>query len=212
MPENFWISKNIDFTQWESADPPQVLLLCAPLGHGTTEVCSHIIDQEKASGANGPVLYFFSSSARKARSTSLTHTLLHQIVYCSSAGKANSIAAAFLSVLVSGHFQRHSPDFRKDDPLDTIIKNILDVPDVELIAALAGALQQAGIRKLSIIVDGLWEHVIDCFIEFIMEAVPEITALLTCRHSSFQNMSDRVVCVEYDMERKGLYVPTLTSR
>jgi len=190
-----------------------MLLLSAPLGHGSTEVCSHIIDQEKASGANGPVLYFFCSSATRAPSTNLTHTLLSQIIRCSSTGKANSIAATFVNTLVSSHFQRRSQDFRKDDPLDKIIKNMLDdATDVELIAALAGALKQAGIIKLSIIVDGLWEPVIDCFVEFIIEAVPEITALLTCRHISFGNMSDRVVCIEYDKERQGLHVPTLTSR
>ncbi|KAF8542328.1 hypothetical protein BDD12DRAFT_729388, partial [Trichophaea hybrida] len=36
-----------------------------------------------------------------------------------------------------------------------------------------------------------------------MEAVPEITALLTYRHSSFENTSDRIVCIEYDKERQA---------
>ncbi|KAF8542351.1 hypothetical protein BDD12DRAFT_876657 [Trichophaea hybrida] len=125
-PENFWISKNIDFMQWELANDSRALLLSAPPGHGTTEVCSHVIDlaQRKASQTNSCVLYFFSSTAAKARRlTVFTHTLLRQIVCCSSDQKANSIAVAFLSTL-----------------------KILDFEDNELITPLMEAIKKQRFR------------------------------------------------------------------
>ncbi|KAF8538505.1 hypothetical protein BDD12DRAFT_981509, partial [Trichophaea hybrida] len=210
-PENFWISKNIDFTQWESAEAPAVLLLCAPQGHGMTEVCSHIVHlaMEKASWANGAVLYFFCSSAPNAQCSAIfTHTLLYEIFRYSHASTANSIAVDFLSTLVWGHFQRRALGFREDDPLDNTVKKILDVPDKELIQALAEAIRKAGVRKLSIIIDSLWHDDTDCFIQYIrfvqciMEAVPELKALVTSRHNSPDSIPDGFLCIEYDKERK----------
>jgi hypothetical protein len=207
--ENFWITKNLDFMQWERYYNLRTLLLSAPAGHGTTEVCSHFINVAKGKDfqADGPVLYFFCSSATKAqRSTSLTHTLLHQVVHCSNTGKSNSIAVAFLSSLVHGHFRRRSPDFRENDPQETILKKVLDAPDNELIEALAEALKKAGIRKLSIMVDGLWEGVADWFVQFIMDAEPQMKALLTSRPNSLSNTHDGILCIEYDKERQGLHI------
>jgi hypothetical protein len=226
-PNYFWIAKNLDFVRWESDNDLRALLLSAPPGHGTTEVCSHFIDiaKGKDSQADGPVLYFFCSSAPKVRRlTYLTHTLLHQIVCCSNTGKSNSIAVAFLSTLVDGHFHRRSPDFSENDPQETIVKKVLDnrealakaektmvkkvldAPDNELIEALAEALKKAGIRKLSIIVDGLWEGVDDWFVRFIMHAAPQLKALLTSRPNSLQNIPDGILCIEYDKERQGLHI------
>ena len=178
-----------------------------------TELCSHIIylakEKEKAFEANSPVLYFFCSSARKARRwISLTHTVLHQLVCNSSARKANTIADTFLSTLVDGHFGGNSTVFRKDDPLDQTVEKILAAPDNELIEALAEALKTAGIGKLSIIVDGLWDGVTDLFVKFIMDSQLEFNALITCRHNSLQNIPDGMLYIEYDKERKGLqYLP-----
>ncbi|KAF8544645.1 hypothetical protein BDD12DRAFT_481986 [Trichophaea hybrida] len=60
QPDNFWISKNIDFREWALAIAPRVLLLCAPHNHGMTEVCSHIIHvaNEKASWRTSPCCTF----------------------------------------------------------------------------------------------------------------------------------------------------------
>jgi hypothetical protein len=46
---------------------------------------------------------------------------------------------------VGGHFKRCSPDFRKDSPLDTMMKKILDALDDEHIEALVEAIKKAGI-------------------------------------------------------------------
>lgn len=157
------------------------------------------------------MLYFFCPSAPKARSlTFLTHTLLHQVVHCPNAGNVNSVATAFLSTLVEGHFQRRSSDFREDDPQDTALQKILDAPDIELIEALAEALKKVGIRKLSIIVDGLWEGDADSFVQFIMKSELEFKALLTSRENSLQTIPNGMLCIEYDKERQGLHIHSQT--
>jgi len=207
VPNFFWITRNIDFTQWESADTPRALLLSAPRGHGTMEFCSHIIGRakEEASRTNGSVLYFFCSSATKSqRSPVLIHTLLHQIVCCSSDGKANSIAAAFLNALVDGHFQR-SHDFRKDDPLQETVQKILSAPDNELIVALVEAIKNSGIQDLSITVDGLQENIAYSLFMLIREATPKSEVLLTSQRP-FGEIPHRVTYIEYDKERNGLRV------
>jgi len=174
------------------------------------QICRHIIDlaKEKASGTNGSVLYFFRSSAKSRRSSILIHTLLHQVV-CSSDGKANSIAAAFLSALVSGHFQRSQgpqrQDFREDDHLDDTVHKILSAPDNDLIEALAEAIKESGIQELSIIVDGLQENIVFSLFELIMEATPKSKVLLTTQHP-FGDIPHRVTYIEYDKERKGLHI------
>ncbi|KAF8536768.1 hypothetical protein BDD12DRAFT_849545 [Trichophaea hybrida] len=208
-PENFWIAKNLDFKRWERDNNLRALLLTAPPGHGITEVCSHFINiaEGKDSPADGPVLYFFCSSAPAARrSTHLTHTLLHQVVRCSSSRKSNSIAVAFLSTLVDGHIQRSTLDFRENDPQKTTVKKVLNAPDSDLIEALAEALKKAGIRKLSIVVDGLGKGVADCFVQHIMDAVPQLKALLTSRLNPLQDTYDGMLCIEYDQERQGLHI------
>ena len=195
--------------QWKSADIPQALLLSAPHGHGTMEYCSHIIGRakEKASRTNGSVLYFFCSSATGPQCSHIVHTLLHQVVCCSSDGMANYIAAAFLSALVAGHFHRsQSQDFREDDPLETTVQKILSAPDYELIEALAEAIKKSGIQELSIIVDGLQENIAYSLFQLITEATPKSKVLFTTQHQ-FEEIPHRVTYyIEYDKERKGLHV------
>ena len=131
--------------------------------------------------------------------------MFHQVV-CSSDGKANSIAAAFLSALVDGHFQRsQGQDFREDDPLDKTVQKILSAPDDELLEALAGAIKESGIQELSVIVDGLQENIVWLLFELIREATPKSEVLLTTRHP-FGEIPHRVTYIEYDKERKGLHV------
>ncbi|KAF8545003.1 hypothetical protein BDD12DRAFT_331915 [Trichophaea hybrida] len=204
-PENFWISKNIDFTQWESDNDSRALLLSAPPGHRTTEVCSYVVNlaKEKASQTNSSVLHFFSLSAPKARhSTVFTHTLLHQVVCCSNSEiKADSIATTFLGTLLGGQFRRHVQIFKEDDPPYTTIQKILDAPENELIEALAEAIKTVGIHELSIIVDGLQEDIAYWLIQLIVEATPKSKVLLTSRHP-FGKIPDGMTYIEYDKERK----------
>jgi hypothetical protein len=206
-PKNFWITRNIDFTRWESANDSQALLVSAPRGYRKTEVCSHIIDlarEKAASQTNSSVLYFFSSTATEAtRSTAFTHTLLCQIVSCSPRN-ADSIAATFLNTLLGGHLRQHSQAFRKSNPLHMILNMIQEAPDNELIEALAKAIKIAGTQELSIIVDDLWGDIHHQLVNQFMEAVPKLKALFTSQQSlTLGELPDGMLCIEYDKERKG---------
>jgi hypothetical protein len=162
---------------------------------------------EKASWANGPVLYFFCSSAPNAQNSSiLTHTLLYQIVCFSDASMANSIATAFLSTLVHAHFQQRAVGFREDDPLDMTMMKILDASDEVLIQALVEVIRNTGTRKLSIIIDDMWQDITGWFVQYVMQEVPEWKALVTSRHNSLDRIPDRLLRIEYDKERKGIHV------
>jgi len=171
------------------------------------EYCSHIIGRakEKALRTNGSVLYFFGSSATGLQCLpTLIHTLLHQVVCCSSDGMANSIAAAFLNALVDGHFQR-SHDFRKDDPLQETVQKILSAPDNVLIKALAEAIKNSGTQELSITVDGLQENITYSLFQLIRGVTPKSEVLFTTQHP-LGEIPTRVTYIEYDKERKGLHV------
>ena len=207
-PENFWISRNIDFNQWELAHDSRVMLLSAPAGHGTTEVCSHVIDLAKATPTNNSVLYFFSSTEAEARHlTVFTHTLLHQIVCCSNVEKADCIAATFLGTLLDEHFQRSTQAFNKNDKQDTSIEKILRAPDNVLIEALVEAIKIAEIPELSIIVDGLSEDIVRLVVKHSMRAIRQLKALFTIDESpKYAEKLDRMMCIEYDKERKGLHI------
>jgi hypothetical protein len=204
-PNYFWITRNIDFTQWESADNPRALFLSAPDGRGTTELCSHTIDLTKKE-SNCTVLYFFCSSAKQLwYSTVLIHTVLCQIVCGSSDGNSNSIAASFLNTLIGGHIQRSS-DIREDDPLDETVRKILDAPDDELLEALVEVIKKAGIQELSIIVDGLQENtgIASGLFEALRKATPKSTFLLTSQHP-LERTPYGMTSIEYGKERKGLH-------
>jgi len=206
----FWITKNMDYTDWESTCTPRALLVSAPKGHGRQELCRHIIDQAKEK--DGIVLHFFASSATKLRrSTSLIHTLLHQVV-CASDRDANSIAKAFLCRLVYSQFQRSAnlPNFRENDSLDDTVQKILVASDNELVDALAEAIQKAGIQELSLIVDGMSKDMARSLFEQIREAIPKSEVLLTSQYP-FGNVPHDMTYIEHDKERKGLHFRLSTT-
>jgi len=222
-PKYFWITRNIDFTQWESDENWQALWLSGPHDRGMKEVSSHIIEatKEKAIQPNSSVLYFFCSTATRAQgsiATVFAHTLLHQIVCSSSADKAKTIATTFLRSLLEEHIrQRRLSRFKKGDSLPTSVKDILNVPDNELHRALVEATKAAKIQDLSIIIDGidiiLQEKVfvqnIYLFVKDMISAAPKFKALFTTlQNVDLQEMLGRLpcTCIEYDKERKGLLI------
>jgi len=196
---------------WELAGTPRALLVSAPNGHGRQELCRHIIDRakEKASHSDGVVLHFLGSSATKSRrSTSLIHTLLHQIV-CASDRDANSIAEAFLCCLMYGRFQRPSNlqtphNFQEGDSLDDTVQKILVAPDNELVEALVEAIEHAGIQELSLVVEGASEDMACSLFELIRDATPKSVVLFTSQYP-FGNIPRDMTYIEHDKERKGLH-------
>lgn len=92
-----------------------------------------------------------------------------------------------------------------NDPLDKTVKKILNAPDKELIEALAVAINKAGIKELSIVVDGLLADISYWLFQHIREATPKLKVLFTSRHP-FEQIPDGMSYIEYDKERKGLHV------
>jgi len=222
-PKYFWITRNIDFTQWESDENSQALWLSGPHDRGMKEVSSHIIEatKEKAIQPNSSVLYFFCSTATRAQgsiATVFAHTLLHQIVCSSSADKAKSIATTFLRSLLGEHIRqrRRLSRFKENDSLSTSVKTILDVPDNELHRALVEAIRTAEIQELSIIVDGVditspgggvFVQNIYFLVKDMLVTDPKFNVILTSiQNADLQNTLGRLPCtsIEYDKERKGM--------
>jgi len=229
-PRFFWITKNIDFTRWESDANLPALWLSGPHNRGMEEVSSHIIGAaiEKARPSNGSVLYFFCSTATKGRgsiATVFAHTLLHQIVTSSSADKAKSITAAFLKSLLGEHIRRRrSSRFKENDSLLVSLENILDASDDELRRAFVEATGTAGIQELSIVIDGIditipegvvFVHTVYSLMKDIVHANPKFKVLLTSIHNTaLQNTLGMLPCayIEYDKERMGEHMHhSLTS-
>jgi len=187
------------------------------------EVSSHIVGvaKEKARSSNSIVLYFFSSTATKGRSSIATvfaHTLFHQIVTSSNTVKAKSITGAFLKSLLGEHIRRRPSCFEENDTPLTLLENILDAPDDELRRALAEATSTAEIQELSIIIDGIdatlpegivFAHTIYSLVKHIVHANPKFKVLLTSiQNTTLQNTLGMLPCtyIQYDKERIGLHI------
>jgi len=214
-PKFHWITKNIDFEQWKSATGPgpSVLWLSTPVpyDHGTTDMCAHIVNSAKQ-GASKTVLHFFRSSEPAAKCrlvTTLTHTLLLQLVRNMSKEKADSIAVSFLKVLAGRFFERCDTwDFRVDNSPDDIMNKIMNLPESEIIIeALAQAITEAGIHELFIIVDDVPGNVAFWLAKHMTDVRPEPKVLITSREPPSDGVNIRgMVCIEYNKERLGLYI------
>ena len=215
-PKYFWITKNIDFTQWVSDASSQALWLSGPDHRGMKEVSSLIIGaaKEKAIQPNSSVLYFFCSTATTTRgsiATVFAHTLLYQIVRSSSADKTKLIAVAFLKALL-GDLSRFTESYSPS----AMVEAILNVPDKELYKPLVEAFQTAEIQELSIVIDGVditvqedrvFVQNVYCLVKHMMNLNSKFKALITSpQNSDLQNMLGRLPCIEYDKERKGVHV------
>jgi len=205
----YWITKNVDLADWESADS-RTLLISAPPGHGTTELCSHIIEvrKQQALQTDSSVLYFFGSTATESmRATVFTHTLLDQIIRGVVPELADSIAIAFLTTLLGAHFQRSRGSggiFDYSDTVDIMTK-ILVAQDDTLIEALAEAVKTSRIRNWFLIADGLSEDITYFLMKYIGEATQNLKAIYTSQQR-FERIPDGILYIEYDKERKGVTI------
>ena len=230
-PMFYWIFRNKDFSQWNSAECSRVLWLSGLPERNIDQVSSYVVHQEKETALNTGhfVLYFFCSSAIKGKSSvaDFVHTLLKQIVYCSPMGKRISIIRNFLhslfDSLLGKAFKRKTSfnleEWRLDKKCspDENIKKILNAPVNELFTALCTVLDDQEQRGLSLIVDGLdkVEHQRDecirgirAFIEHLQQRASKVKVLLTSQPLvEIRELLNGLPCIEYDRERKGLPIP-----
>jgi ankyrin repeat domain-containing protein 50 len=228
-PMFYWIFRNKDFSQWNSAECSRVLWLSSLPERNIDQVSSYVVHQEKETALKTDrfVLYFFCSSAIRRRSSAvnLIHTLLKQIVYCSPIDKRIPVIRNFLRSLLEQ--MKAGPDSKTRNPdkecsLDENIKKILNAPVNELFTALCTVLDDQEQRGLSLIVDGLdkVEHQRDecirgvrAFIEHLQQRVSKVKILLTSQPlAKIRELFNGMPCIEYDRERKGLPIPFFNQK
>jgi dynactin complex subunit len=105
--------------------------------------------------------------------------------------------------------------------LDTTVKKILDASNAELWIALKATLDVERERKLSIIIDGLDEEQqqgskpirgVYSLVTHLQKRPSKLKILLTSGpQAAIKEVNSRLLCIEYDKERKGLarYLKTL---
>ena len=225
-PMFFWIFKNIDFAEWRSASGSQVLWLSGLPERNIHQVSSYIVDQEKNKvlKTQHSILCFFCSAAIRKDSiiTVFVHTLLYQTVCYSPRDKGILIIRSFLHGLLEETLNIETASnwkqvFKEDDTLYANIKKILNAPAYALWTALEAALSKELQQELWVVVDGLDEvkHQKDefikgvCgFVEHLLNKTLKFKALLTSRpHAKINEVLRKVLCIEYDKERKGLASP-----
>jgi hypothetical protein len=226
-PMFYWIFKNMDFVQWNSASYSQALWLSGPPERSIHQVSSYIVDQEKNRVTNSQrlILYFFCSAPIGGRPivAVLIRTLLSQIVCSSPRDKRISIVRRFLHSLHAGISKKEGAshwkelDLRKGDSPVEIVEKILQGPSNELWAALRAVLADEKQRELLVAVDGL-DRVEDQKVEFLegvrrfvthlLKETSKAKILLTSRpQSETKEVLNELPCIEYDKERIGWSAP-----
>jgi hypothetical protein len=218
QPEFYWIFRNMDFVQWDSANCSQVLWLSGPPKCNIHQVSSYIV-KEKALKIEYYILHFFCSTAVGGKSivSLFVHTLLYQIVSCSPMDKKISIVRNFLHSHADSIFEKDSNQLFDNFP-EMWLKRILDAPtDDELWTALKAVLAKELERELFLVVDGLdkvqyekreFINGVRVFVEHLQQRTAKVKILLTSRpQDEIKEILDGLPCIEYDKERKGLIAP-----
>jgi ankyrin repeat domain-containing protein 50 len=230
-PRFYWIFRNMDFKQWDTADCSQVLWLCGPPECSIHQASLYIVDlaKKKTLETQHTVLHFFCPTLFRQQSIIITfvHALLYQIVSGSPIDKKISIIRGVLRILIEATLEKEraydkESCFQEEDSLDTTVKKILDnSTDNGLWGALKAALALADEpnRELSIVVDGLdkVEHQRSEFVKgihililYLLERISIVKALLTSRpQAEIKEAFNRIPCIEYDKERKGSATPII---
>lgn len=227
----YWIFRNMDFTQWDSAKCSQVLWLCGPPECNLHQVASHILSQEKNKALErcNLILYFFFSAAIKERSNvnAFLHTLLKQIVCYPPLDKGILIIRSFLYRLLKETFKDEATPtwkqrgFNKEESPDENVQKILHAPANEFLTALGTVLRDEEQRGLLVVLDGLdkvedqrgeFIVAVRAFVERLQKRTSMVKILLTSRPlTEIKDIFNGLPCIEYDRERKGpsvLYVLT----
>lgn len=224
-PIFFWVFRNMDFKRWRDTHKSQVLWLSGPSKCNIHQVSSHVVDQEKnrAFETQSFMLYFFCSTVtigeREKTTTLFIHTLLSQLIYCSTPGKKILIVKRFLlhlfqSIPSKNGAQNPKLDRFNDDGPEQTIKEILDAPIHNVWSALEAALDYE--HELFIIIDGLdnveykeseFVREVRIFIEHLQKQISKVHVLLTSQPQvKLKEVLVELPHIEYDKERKGLSV------
>ena len=228
LPKFYWIFKDMDFERWQStkAGDAEVLWLSGPPGRDISGAASHVVDQAKKtySGAQHSVLYFFCATAptRIPVATAFACTIVCQLASCSLKLK-ETMATMFLQTLLDEILRDESRPYATEslfnvgDSVEVVVKKILkESSSGACWSALRAVVDSDPEQGLSIIIDGLHKaghqdykfvRELDQFIDHLRERPSSSTTkvLLTSGpQAEVKGILDRLPCIEYDRERKGL--------
>ncbi|KAF8247189.1 hypothetical protein K440DRAFT_629762 [Wilcoxina mikolae CBS 423.85] len=173
-PEYYWITRNIDFTEWLDADGSQTLWILGPPRKEIRRISLYVADAKRnASGTARSVLYFFCSAVtvdltvaskkpKKPIWTICVQALLYQILLGLPHQEQNQAIAVFLHKTIEALIARQSAKTIQSWKLkdcefpNGTIRRMLDVSsDKELWGALITVLETVRGPQRIITIDGL---------------------------------------------------------
>jgi hypothetical protein len=215
----YWITKNIDFTEWCEDIGSRTLWISGPSQKEIQRMSSYMTNAKpNASGTVHSVLYFFISAAagsKQSISTICVQALLYQILLGLQPPEQKKTIEVFLNKTIGALIEREPAldskfwDPKEDNFPNGTISRILDVSsNTELWDALFAVLEIVR-RPQLVIIDGLDQ--VQNQTQALVEGVRRFTerlqvkALLTSEtHEEIEVSLRGVTCIAYDVERQGL--------
>jgi len=211
-PDQYWISRNIDFKEWSSVDSAPVLWISGPPQCRLHQIASHIIDRPNTTTSNTRlVLYFFAAKQSSAHSVVLA--FLRQFLLSVPGPRQKEVITKFLHIIVDTAFgiEESTRKPKRSCLIPATIPELLNVAaDNVLWKAFQNVLDIERGLDLLIVVDVT--HEMKKYIGSLLSLVNhllarqlKVKALLTSLPESEikAQLQDQVICIEYDAERKG---------
>ncbi|KAH0521908.1 hypothetical protein TsFJ059_005838 [Trichoderma semiorbis] len=214
-PNYYWIFRNEDFRNWDTADSSRILWLAGPPECELRKAASSIIHLEMTRASTTPrlVLYFFCSSAVVEESSIAVFILsiVHQIILSSEEVRRVLIASTFLRGVLSDILKNLPPGQSLQFPgPNSHIRNLLGASPNSLWTALWAIMPFEQNPELAICISGI-EHVRNNRIEFIrkirqfvddLQRTSKVKILLTSGlDKDTAQEFDGLPYIEYDKER-----------
>ena len=213
-PDQYWISRNIDFKEWSSVDSAPVLWITGPPQCRLHQIASHIMDRLNATTSNTSrsILYFFAG--KQSSTHSAIQAFLRQFLLGVPGPRQKEAITEFLRTVVDAvpgkKEWKREPKNRRLAPT-TIPELLNSAEDDVLWKAFQNVLEIEQGLELLIVVDDI-THEMKEFIRSLLSLVNyllarqwKVKALLTSLPESKMKpqLPNQVICIEYDAERKG---------
>jgi len=225
-PQNFWISKNVDFTNWMNADSSHALWISGPTRKEIPRISSYVVDARKDRGTLPSVLYFFCAAAvvpEQHISSVCVQALLSQILVNLTPDNRNQAVALFLGTITNAKIMMETKvatkkQFEHNKPPEVTVRKMLYTSQAKnLWNALFAVLNDRWL-ELVINLDGLGQiqdqsraftHAVHRFAKRLQAQVrPSKFKVLwtsgTQDEDAIKTLLEGVPWIGYDVERKGL--------
>ncbi|CAI7645715.1 unnamed protein product [Penicillium pancosmium] len=218
-PECLWVFQNIDFQEWYSSQPSQVLWLSASSPLTLYHVASHISmdcrSRHFLTDSPGVVIFCSSGMDRTLTGIEVFHTIFFQLLLSLSGDRKMAITQKFLRALFQGIVRdRRATNMElslTEKDISKRIGLILDAPILNLAAALETVLSDE-VHDVWLILDGIdkvdeglgeFSRNVRIFVDNLCRRVPSIHVLLTSQaHTIVSEALSGLPSIERDKERK----------